>query len=155
MNTEQLKALNKPENLLEEYNVKIPFYGIPPEVLQNLIFMLTEIAKYQAPMQERINELPTWAAWENSIRQDIKDSMSGHATAVSKFQKSLEREFQNQMKALKRGLAETLDGRLNRWEKKLQIRDTTPSKLRWKWIGIGAAILPVSWGLWHLLKLFS
>jgi len=155
LNTEQLKALNKPENLLEEYNVKIPFYGIPPEVLQNLIFMLTEIAKYQAPMQEQIAQLPTWAAWEKSIRQDIRQAMSGHVNAVSKCQKSLEYDLQKGLTVLKKGLAETLDGRLNRLEKTLQARDATPGKLRLKWVGIGAAILPVSWGLWHLLKLFS
>ena len=60
MNIEQLKALNKPENLIENYQLQLPFYGLPPETLQQLLTMLSAIAKELAPMRAEVSQLPTW-----------------------------------------------------------------------------------------------
>ena len=154
MNVDKLKALNKPEYLMEELNIKVPVYGLPPEVMNNLLLMLAEIAKYQAPMQEQIAKLPTWGSWVKSIQPAIEEAMNGHTAAVGKCQQVLERDFQSGMDDLKAKLTAMLTGKLKGLEETLQARDTTPWKVRAKWIGIGASIPTMCWGLLWLLKIF-
>ncbi len=161
MSLEHLKTLNKPdrpleqpENLLEEYNLKIPFYGIPPEVLETLVLMMTETAKYQAPMQEQILKLPTWDDWMKDIQPTVSKAMNGHTAAVKVCESSLKQEFQSQMDTLKKSVSGAVTSKISGLEQTLKARDNTPTKLRWKWIGIGSALPILLSGLLWLLKTF-
>ncbi len=161
MSLDRLKSLNKPdkplmqpENLMEEYNLKIPFYGIPPEVLEKLVLMITEVAKHQAPMQEKIALLPTWEDWRTQIMPTVETAMSTHTEAVRACENSLRRDFQNQGEQQRNSLSALMDRKISGLEQTLKARDNTPSKLRWKWIGIGAALPVLLSGLLWLLKLF-
>ena len=144
MNTERLKALNKPENLMESYNLKLPFYAIPPEALQDLIFLLAEIAKYQEPLQKRINELPG----RKDLSTLIQRAMAGQ---INNSVRALQRDIHGQTDTLKKGM-DTIAGRLRRLEKTLQSPRKEPWELRLKWAAIGAAVPVMLWGLWTLLK---
>jgi|GEM_PF-3486742 len=159
MSLDRLKALNKPdkplmnpEQLLEEYNLKIPFYGIPPEVLNTLVRMITEVAKHQAPMQDRIALLPTWEDWTKDIMPTVETAMNAHTEAVKTLRNNLQWEFQNQGEQQRNSLSALMDKKLNGLEQTLIARDNMPKKLRLKWMGIGAALPVLLSGLLWLLK---
>ena len=161
MSLDRLKTLNKPdnplmqkENLMEEYNLKLPFYGIPPEVLEKLVLMITEVAKYQAPMQDKIAHLPTWEDWTQDIMPAVKTAMSSHTEAVRACESSLQREFRNQGEQQRNSLSALMDRKISGLEQTLTARDNTPFKQRLKWMGIGAALPVLLSGLLWLLKLF-
>ena len=161
MSLENLKSMNKPdnslnrqENMLNEYQIKVPFYGVPPEVLNTLVRMMTEVAKYQAPMQEQINHLPTWEDWEKSIQPTVSRAMNGHTHAVQACESNLKRAFNNQTQTITRDITSSLIGKITKLEKTLQARDNTPSKRQLQWMGIGALIPIILSGLWWLLNTF-
>ena len=148
------KPLEQPENLIQEYNLKIPFYGIPPEVLNTLVRMITEVAKYQAPMQEKIGELPTWTDWKEDIHPTMREAMSSHTQAVRACESSLKRAFDNQTETVTAAVMKSVNGKLSKLEQTLQARDNTTTKRRWQWMGIGAALLLMLSGLLLLLKIW-
>jgi len=161
LNTDRLKALNKPdnplikpENLMEEYQIKVPLYGIPPEVFNTLVLMMTEIAKYQAPMQDKIKDLPTWEDWMTDIQPTVEKAMNGHIQAVRTCENNLRRDFQNQTDSLRTSVTKSVMSKLTDMETRLQARDNTSAKLRWKWIGIGAMLPILLSGLLWLLSTF-
>ena len=161
MTTEELKSLNKPENLLKNLTLELPIMGLPPEVLSKLILMLSEIARYQAPMQEKIRQLPTWTEWKAEIQPEIVKGSERAAVAVRDCENALKRDYQTRMDSLESKVAGAIHANLKgvgstvqKTEQRLQARDNTPKKRRLQWMGIGAALPILLSGLWWLLKTF-
>ena len=153
-----LKAKNPPDKmigkLMKELTVTVPLYGIPPEVFEQLLLMITEIAKLQAPMQEKIAELPTWTDWAEHIQPEVHKAMNSHTRAVDNLKSDVCREMGYRLD----GQETVLTNLLTEFHKTLQARDNTPIKRKWKLLGIGAAIgaaVPLlCWGLLWLSRIF-
>ena len=150
----QENPLMKPEALIENYQIAVPFYGIPPEVLNNLLLMLTEIAKHQAPMQAEISKLPTWEDWEKGIQPRIETATNGLIRATRDCQGHIEREIRSQTSTMTTSISQTITDKIKKLEATLQARDMWEWKLRFKWMGIGATVLLVLWGLLWLLRIY-
>ncbi len=80
--------------------------------------------------------------------------MNAHTEAVRVCESNLRRDFQNQGEQQGNSLSALMDRKISGLEQTLIARDNTPVKLRWKWIGIGAALPVLLSGLLWLLKLF-
>lgn len=153
MDTEILKVLNKPENLIDNYQIQLPFYGLSPETLEQLLMMLSAIAQGQAPIQEQINKLPTWDNLHETQTPLLQAIVRRQETEISSSEAHIKRELQNQMSDMKTSLNQTIAHRTSELEQTLKARDLSPWKLRLKWAGTGAMLPLVFWGLQWPLKI--
>lgn len=78
--------------------------------------------------------------------------MNAHTEAVRVCESNLRRDFQNQGEQQRNRISALMDKKLNGLEQTLIARDNTPIKLRFKWMGIGAALPVLLSGLLWLLK---
>lgn len=158
---EELRAKNQPDKLIgemmKELTVTVPVYAMPPEVFEKLLLMMTEIARHQAPMQEKIDQLPTWEEWVKEIQPEVHKAMNSHARAVDNLKSDLCRDILYRLDGQKTTLTNLRDSKLTGLHQSLQARDNTPKKRKWKLLGIGAAIGAATpllcWGLLWLLKI--
>ena len=152
MNIEHLKALNKPENLIEQYQIQLPMYAIPTETLEQLLTMLSAIGQGQAPIQENIAKLPTWQDIQETLYPILEQNGNSYLQAALESEKSLERVMRNQSEALKSMVMKTISEQLKDMERSLMARDLTPLKIRLKWMGWGALVPTILFALLWILK---
>jgi len=154
LDKDKLKALNRPENLLHSYQLEVPLFAIPPETLEDLLRLLTEIALRQAPMQEQIGQLPTWADVQNEIVPAIEAAQEQQKSALrdglGRIESAINKGFREQQTAL----SNTITGETKRLEQQLQMRDFTPLKTRFLWWAAGTALPLILWGLLWIFKIW-
>ena len=154
MDKDKLKALNRPENLLSNYQLEVPLFAIPPETLEKLLELLTEIALRQAPMQEQIGQLPTWADVQNEIVPAIEAAQEEQKSALrdglGRIESAMNKAFREQQMAL----SQTILNETQRLEQQLQMRDFTPLKTRFLWWAAGTALPLILWGLLWIFKIW-
>ena len=162
MGLSELKAKNQPDKpigeMVKRLQIEVPVYGLPPEVFEKLLLMITEVAKHQAPMQEKIDLLPTWEDWNKDIQPEVHKAMNSHTRAVDNLKSDLCRDIQYRLDEQESTLTNLMDSKLTEFYQSLQARDNTPSKRKWKLLGIGAAIGTAApllcWGLLWLSRIF-
>ena len=154
MDKDKLKALNRPENLLSNYHLEVPLFAIPPETLENLLRLLTEIALRQAPLQEQIGLLPSWADVQGEIIPVIEAAQEGQKSALlsglGRIESATTKAFREQQTAL----SQTITGETKRLEQQLQMKDFTPLKTRFLWLAAGVALPLILWGLLWIFKIW-
>jgi hypothetical protein len=120
--------------------------------------MMTEIAKHQAPMQEKIDQLPTWEEWKEDIQPEVHKAMNSHARAVDNLKSDLCRDILYWLDGQKTTLTNPLDSKLRNFASRFK-RGTTRRKsasgscwgLRGNRSGSAAAVLGDALALENLL----
>jgi hypothetical protein len=154
LDKDKLKALNRPENYLSNYHLEVPLFAIPPETLENLLKLLTEIALRQAPMQEQIGQLPTWADVQNEIVPAIEAAQEQQKSALrdglGRIESATNRAFREQQAAL----SKTVTDGTKHLEQQLRMKDFTPWKTKLLWWAAGTALPLILWGLLWIFKIW-
>ena len=154
MDKDKLKALNRPENFLSNYHLEVPLYAIPPETLKNLMAMLSEIALRQAPMQEQIGLLPTWADVQGEIVPAIEAAQEEQKSALrdglGRIESTINRAFREQQTAL----SKILTDETKHLEQQLRMKDFTSLKTKFLWWAAGTALPLILWGLLWIFKIW-
>jgi len=154
LDKDKLKALNRPENLLQSYKLEVPLFAIPPETLENLLALLTEIALRQAPMQEQIGQLPTWADVQNEIVPAIEAAQEEQKSALrdglGRIESAINRAFREQQTAL----SQTITSETKHLEQQLRMKDFTSWKTKLLWGAAGTALPLILWGLLWIFKIW-
>jgi len=153
LDKDKLKALNRPENLLRSYQLEVPLFAIPPEILENLLKLITEIALRQAPIQEQISQLPTWADVQNEIVPVIEAAQEEQKSALRDGLWSIESAINKSFREQQTKLLQTITDETKRLEQQLQMRDFTPLKTKFMWWAAGTALPLILWGLLWIFKI--
>jgi len=139
LNLEKLKQLNHAENLLQEYQIKLNLYAIPPETLESLLTLLTGIAREQAAAREQLDRLPTW----EHITEKLYPILKGIARGIAEDAESIRGTIRKELSANHEATLLSF-----------QARDKTPLVQRLKWMGAGAAAPTILFLLFTALRLF-
>jgi len=154
LDKDKLKALNRPENLLHSYQLEVPLFAIPPETLEDLLRLLTEIALRQAPMQEQIGQLPTWADVQNEIVPAIEAAQEQQRSTLrdglGRIEGAMNKAFQEQQAEL----SKIVTDESKRLEQLLRMRDFTPWKTKLLCWAAGTALPLILWGLLWIFKIW-
>ena len=153
MDMEQLKEFNKPENLVGNYNLTLPFYGLPPETLKELLILLTGIAQGQVPMQEEIAQLPTWQNLKEGLYPQMQRLDQNQVTRIENSTRTITRELQRLMEEQTGEVKRTIGKKTSQLEDNLKARDLSPMKLRLMWMGWGALALTTLYALLTIFKI--
>ena len=151
---------NKPEDLLEEYHVKLNLYAIPPETLERLMTLILGIAGEQVLIKQQIEGLPGWEQIKTrvnpvlaNILDLLKNDITGITAAVEYYgdnQKpeadGIKKEISRETAALATRLTKHLTAELNQNRSLiLQGFAQSPAKfahrLIWMAVGFGAAMI--------------
>jgi len=154
LDKDKLKALNRPENLLSNYQLEVPLFAIPPETLEDLLTLLTEIALRQAPMQEQIGQLPTWADVQNEIVPAIEAAQEEQKSALRDGLRSIENAINRAFQEQQTALSQTITTETKHLEQQLQMKDFTPLKTKALYLAAGTALPLILWGLLWIFKIW-
>ena len=154
MDKDKLKALNRPENLLSNYHLEVPLFAIPPETLENLLTLLSEIALRQAPLQEQIGQLPTWTDVQNEIVPAIEAAQEEQRSALRDGLRGIESAISRAFREQQTALSQTITTETKHLEQQLRTKDFTPLKTRFLWWAAGTALPLILWGLLWIFKIW-
>jgi len=154
LDKDKLKALNRPENLLHSYQLEVPLFAIPPETLEDLLRLLTEIALRQAPMQEQIGQLPTWTDVQSEIVPAIEAAQERQKSALRDGLWGIENRIGKAFREQQTALSQTITSETKHLEQQLRMRDFTPLKTKFLWWAAGTALPLILWGLLWIFKIW-
>ena len=154
MDKDKLKALNRPENLLSNYHLEVPLFAIPPETLENLLTLLTEIALRQAPMQEQIGQLPTWADVQNEIIPAIEAAQEEQKSTLRDGLRNIESTINRAFREQQTALSQTITTEAKHLEQQLRMQDFTPLKTKAMYLAAGTALPLILWGLLWIFRIW-
>ena len=156
MNMEQLKQINKIEQITEQTAAALtepiqPTYLLLKPEQYNLIAQ-TITATGQAIVQstDLISKLPTHQDLNNLIVRTLRPNASEIREVVDRRTDSLKYSVEEKLSKQTESLTQILDRKLSQMMTEMKAKDLMPWKLKLKWILIGA-ILPSILLIWQLI----
>ena len=171
MDIEKLKQLNKPEDILEEYHVKLNLYAIPPETLERLMTLILGIAGEQILIKQQMEGLPAWREIRElllPVLAKIEHLLTKEITEITEMVENSSEQQVSELKEVRRHigiktseLARTLKEDIREELSKsrsliLQGFEKSPARLaqRLIWMGVGIGTSMIFFLLLSLLKVF-
>lgn len=136
--------------------LKVQYLVMQPETMKALAKDLKQIGDSAVKSTALISALPTQEKLDNMMRHTVENNMRQTREIVSDGRKQITATLENKTVAQTTALKRLISTELRQMMTELKARDTTPWKMRLKWLGIGTAIGAIlSSAVWLWLLMFK
>ena len=153
MNMDRLKQLNKPENLLEEYQVKLNLYAIPPDTLESLSASISENTRRQVSIQQQIDQLPAWKHIDEILIPAFGKMVSAVSADNDRIENEIQTDIQQELTASRNYITEQLEKHDQILVQEFQKQDLKPMVQKLKWMGGGFLVSTIIYLLITALRI--